>query len=74
MDKAIECIKQAIDNHPTHVDEDAVNILAELYIVQKKYAEVYEVRVLIIFERCSTLFVLSDHNRSLQHGVQPALP
>lgn len=43
MDKAIECIKQAIDNHPTHVDEDAVNILAELYIVQKKYAEVYEI-------------------------------
>ena len=42
--KAIEVLANILNMHPEHVDEELVNILAELCIMTKSYQQVYEVQ------------------------------
>ena len=39
----MEILRTALDTHPTHADNEAINLLAELYVVSKKYQEAYDV-------------------------------
>jgi len=41
--KAIEVLSTALNAHPALADDEATNLLAELYIVSKKFQEAYDV-------------------------------
>lgn len=41
--KAIEVLSSALEMHPESVDEELINILAELCIMTKTYQQVYDV-------------------------------
>lgn len=42
--QAISLLSQLLDSHPTLVDEEVANLLAELCILTKAYQQAYEVR------------------------------
>ena len=46
--KAIEVLSNILEMHPESVDEELINILAELCIMTKTYQQVYDVGLFVI--------------------------
>lgn len=46
--KAIEVLSNALEMHPECVDEELINILAELCIMTKTYQQVYDVGLSVV--------------------------
>lgn len=46
--QAISLLGQLLSSHHTLVDEEVINLLAELCIITKAYEQAYEARILIL--------------------------
>ena len=76
--KAIEILEGILVSHPQLVNEEIINILAELCILSKAYEQVYEVHLItfitiLIITIIIIMFFYVGHYWILSHGAPASI-